>query len=122
MSWAKDIVTLVQSVLTLTKDVERTNSEIKELRKDMSALTHSVHELAMQMQHDKEKTALVLDGYSREIDHIKEGNAAKFQVLTTLLDQKIDGFQSLIVSSKSKPTRTRTIPVASSLKKSTTEK
>jgi hypothetical protein len=118
----KDILALVQSVATLTKDVERTSSEIKELRKDVNALTISVSALTMQIKHEQERTALMLDGHNKEITYMKEGNAAKFQVLTTILDQKIDGFESRLVTPKPKAPRRREIAITNSVKKSQTLK
>jgi uncharacterized protein YoxC len=109
MSWVSDLLQLVQSLATLTRDVEWTSNEIKDLRKDINDLTLSVSELMIHLEHQKEKTALVLDSHQREIAHIKEGNAAKFQVLTTMLDQKMDGFESRFADVKSKAPRRRVI-------------
>ena len=117
MSWVTDLLRLIQSVATLTKDVEWTSSEMKDLRKDINALTRSVNELMIQLEHLKEKTGLVLDAHQQEIAHIKEGNAAKFQVLTTMLDQKIDGFESRFAHAKSKSPRRRAIEGISPAKK-----
>lgn len=118
MSWVKDAVDIVRSVATLTKDVERTTAEIKELRRDVKALSLGLSELMSQLKHEKEKNAILLDSYSREIAHIKEGNAAKFEVLTAVLDQRLSGFDSLVerIPSKRKPRRrVKVIPAASIL-------
>lgn len=118
MSWVKDVLALVQSVATLTKDVERSTSEIKELRKDVNELAGAVRGLMNQIQHEKERTGMVLDSYKNEMAHLTEGTAAKFQMLTTMLDQKIDGFESRFASAKPRPPRRRAIANANPLKKS----
>jgi chromosome segregation ATPase len=121
VSWVKDLVDLARSVATLTKDVERTTAEIKELRRDVKELSLGLNELMLQLKHEKEKTAITLDSYSREITHIKEGNAARFEVLTAVLDQKIDGFESRLKGQQSKlrPGPRKGLPAKTSKKSET---
>ena len=103
---------------TLTKDVERTTAEIKELRRDVKELSLGLGELMSQLKHEKEKNAILLDSYSREIAHIKEGNAARFEVITSVLDQRLDGFANRFppAQSKRKAPRGRAIPPTTSSK------
>ncbi len=121
MSWVKDLVDLVRTVATLTKDVERTTAEIKELRRDVNELSKGLKELMIQLKNEKEKTEIILNSYNREITHMGEGMAAKFAVLTTVLDQKIDGFESRIEGErpKLKPNRRKRIPATTSKKSET---
>jgi archaellum component FlaC len=118
VSWLKDAADIVRSVATLTKDVERTTAEIKDLRRDLKELSLGLNELMSQLKHEKEKNAILLDSFSREIAHIKEGNAAKFEVLTTVLDQRLDGLENRFEPAQvqRKQPRRRVIPVTTSTK------
>ena len=93
MSWITDLWQILETVATLTKDVERANTDIKDLRKDVNTLTLTVAELKSDLKNEKETTKLVLEHYESEIDHAKEGIAAKFDVLTTRLDAKVADFE-----------------------------
>lgn len=93
MSWVTDLWQILETVATLTKEVERANTDIKELRKDVNTLTLTVAELKNDLKNEKETTKLILDNYKSEIDHAKESIAAKFDVLTTRLDAKVADFE-----------------------------
>ena len=93
MSWVTDLWQILETVATLTKEVERANSDIKELRRDVNTLTLTVADLKNDLGNQKETTKLVLDNYESEIDHAKESIAAKFDVLTTRLDAKVADFE-----------------------------
>ena len=93
MSWINDVWKIVETVATLTKEVERLNSENRDLRSDLNSLTLVVAELKTELSHQKETTALVLDSYSKEMEHAKESIGAKFDVLTTRLDSKVQDFE-----------------------------
>lgn len=56
MSWAADLWKILETVATLTKEVERANSEIKELRRDVNTLTLTVTQLKGELSHEKETT------------------------------------------------------------------
>jgi predicted nucleic acid-binding Zn-ribbon protein len=93
LSWITDVWKIVEAVASLTKEVERANAEIKELRTDLNALTHSVSNLKADLAHEKETTGLVLDGYKNEVIHVKESIENKFEVLTTKLDSRVQDFE-----------------------------
>ena len=93
MSWVTDLWQILETVATLTKEVERANADIKELRRDVHSLTLTVADLKNDLKNEKETTKLILDNYKSEIDHAKESIAAKFDVLTTRLDLKVADFE-----------------------------
>jgi len=92
VGWAQDLWKLLETVASLTKDLERLTTEVKELRTDVNSLTVIVTELKADLTHEKETTQLVLDGHKRDIDHIRESLDAKFQVLTSKLDLTVQSF------------------------------
>ncbi|MDQ2921091.1 MAG: hypothetical protein M3R52_05710 [Acidobacteriota bacterium] len=96
MSWVTDLWKILETVATLTKEVERANSEIKELRRDVNTLTLTVSQLKSDLTHEKETTRLVLDNYENYGKHLKESPDSKFDVLTTRLDSKIAAFKHRI--------------------------
>lgn len=93
MSLVTDLWKLLETVATLTKEVERANSEIKELRRDVNTLTLSVSQLKSDLTHEKATTKLVLDNYEKDGNHLKESIDSKFDVLITRLDSKIAAFE-----------------------------
>jgi peptidoglycan hydrolase CwlO-like protein len=94
LSWVTDLWQILETVATLTKEVERANTDIKELRRDVNTLTLTVADLKNDLKNEKETTKLILDNYKSEIDHAKESIAAKFEVLTTRLDLKVADFEN----------------------------
>lgn len=106
MSWVTDLWQILETVATLTKVAERANTDIKDLRKDVNTLTLTVAELKSDLKNEKETTKLILEHYDSEIDHAKEGIAAKFDVLTTRLDAKVADFEHRL-SHASSETRDR---------------
>ena len=94
MSWVTDFWKILETVATLTKEVERANSEIKELRKDVNSLTHTVIQLKSDLTHEKATTKLVLDNYVKDGRHLKESIESRFDVLITRLDAKIAAFEN----------------------------
>jgi chromosome segregation ATPase len=96
LSWVTDLWKILESVATLTKEVERANSEIKELRRDVNTLTHTVIQLKSDLTHEKATTALVLGNYEKDGKHLKESIDSKFDVLVTRLDSKIATFENRI--------------------------
>jgi DNA integrity scanning protein DisA with diadenylate cyclase activity len=92
LSWVTDLWQILETVATLTKDVERANTDIKDLRRDVNTLTLTVAELKSDLKNEKETTKLILDNYESEIGHAKESIAAKFDVLTSRLDLKVADF------------------------------
>ena len=88
MSWVTDLWQILETVATLTKEVERANTDLKELRRDVNTLTLMVADLKGDLTNEKETTKLILDNFENEIDHAKESIAAKFDVLTSRLDPK----------------------------------
>lgn len=93
MSWIQDVWKLVETVATLTKEVERANSDIKELRRDVHALTAAVAEIANGLKNQKEITELKLDNYKSEIQHAKETIAVNFDGLASKLELKLADLQ-----------------------------
>lgn len=96
MSWINDLWKIVETVATLTKEVERANAQIKDLRTDLNNLTQSVLTLKADLAHQKETTALLLAGHKSDTLHIKESIDSKFDVLTSRLDLKIQDFEHRI--------------------------
>jgi hypothetical protein len=45
LSWVTDLWQILETVATLTKEVERGNTDLKELRRDVNTLTLTVAEL-----------------------------------------------------------------------------
>ena len=106
MSWITDLWKILENVATLTKEVQRANSEIKELRRDVNTLTHTVIQLKSDLIHEKATTKLVLDNYEKDGNHLKESIESKFDVLITRLDSKISSFESRLPDqSEKKPPR-----------------
>lgn len=101
MSWVTDLWQILETVATLTKEVERANTDIKDLRKDVNTLTLTVADLKSELRNEKDRTALILEKYESEIDHAKESIAAKFDVLTTRLDAKVAEFEHRLPSPSS---------------------
>lgn len=91
-----DLWKILETVATLTKEVERANSEIKELRRDVNTLTLTVTQLKGDLTHEKETTKLVLNNYENDGKHLKESIDSKFDVLITRLDSKIAAFENRI--------------------------
>jgi predicted nucleic acid-binding Zn-ribbon protein len=90
---------LIETVATLTKEVERANGEIKELRRDVNSLTLTVTQLKSDVTHEKETTKLVLDNQEKNGQHLKESIDSKFDVLLTRLDSKIAAFENRLPDS-----------------------
>lgn len=68
MSLLRDLASLVQKVLTLSKELEQNRADIKELRKDLLSLTLTVQRLADEIRlsaqsesSEREKLALRLE-------------------------------------------------------------
>jgi chromosome segregation ATPase len=109
LSWVTDLWQILETVATLTKEVERANTDIKDLRRDVNTLTLTVADLKSELKNEKEKTKLILDNYKSEIDHAKESIAAKFDVLTTRLDLKIADFENRLPNPSSQATNRRAL-------------
>jgi chromosome segregation ATPase len=101
LSWVTDLWQILETVATLTKEVERANTDLKDLRRDVNSLTLSLAELKSDLKNEKETTKLILNNYESEIDHAKEAIAAKFDVLTSRLDLKIVDFEHRLPTSSS---------------------
>lgn len=93
MSWVQDVWKLLETVATLTKELERVTTEVKELRQDVNSLTLIVTELRSELAHEKQTTQLVLEGQTKDIEHIRQSLDAKFQVLTSKLDLTVQSFE-----------------------------
>jgi chromosome segregation ATPase len=102
LSWVQDLWKIIETVATLTKEVESATHEIKEIRRDLNSLTLTVTSLKTELEHQKETTKLVLEHYNNQSDNMKENMAAKFDVLTTRLDAKIAEFENRLTSVKTK--------------------
>lgn len=109
MSWVTDLWQILETVATLTKEVERANTDIKELRRDVNTLTLTVADLKNDLKNEKETTKLILDNYKSEIEHAKEGIAAKFDVLTTRLDLKVADIENRLPNPSSQATDRRSL-------------
>ncbi len=93
MSWVKDLWQILETVATLTNEVERSHTEIKELRRDVNSLTIAVSQLKKDLENTQDTTRLILEKYKADIDYAKESIAAKFDVLTSRLDLKVAEFE-----------------------------
>jgi len=107
LSWVTDLWQILETVATLTKEVERANTDIKDLRRDVNTITLTVAELKNDLKNEKETIKLILYYYESEIDHAKESIGAKFDVLTSRLDLKVADFERRLPnpSSQSKDRR-----------------
>ena len=102
MSWVTDLWKILETVASLTKEVERANGEIKELRRDVNTLTLTVAQLKAELAHEKETIALVLGNFEKDGKHLKESIDSKFDVLITRLDSKIAAFENRLNPAQSK--------------------
>ena len=96
----KELWHILTSVANLAKAQERSKSEIKELRQEVDKLRLKVSERQSNLENSQTTVKLVLDNYKNEINYLKEGVAAKFDVLTTRLDLKIADFESRLPANK----------------------
>ena len=109
MSWVTDLWNALETVATLTKEVERANKEIEELRRDVNILTHTVIQLKSDLTHEKATTRLVLDSYEKDGKHLKESIDSKFDVLVTRLDSKITAFENRMPANQSEKKSPRSL-------------
>ncbi len=109
MSWVTDLWKILETVASLTKEVERANSEIKELRRDVNTLTLTVSQLRTDLTHEKETTKLILDNHDKDGRHLKESIDSKFDVLVTRLDSKIAGFENRTQANQSEKKSRRSL-------------
>jgi hypothetical protein len=63
------------------------------LRQDVNTLTVIATELKSELAHEKQTRQIILEGHTKDIEHIKESLDAKFQVLTSKLDLTIQSFE-----------------------------
>ncbi len=101
MSWVTDLWKILETVATLTKEVERANGEIKELRRDVNSLTLTIGQLESELTHEKATTKLVLDHHEKDGKHLKESIDSKFDVLVTRLDSRIAIFENRLPANPS---------------------
>jgi predicted nucleic acid-binding Zn-ribbon protein len=101
LSWVADLWKILETIATLTKEVERTTSEIKELRRDVNTLTLSVSQLENELTNEKATTQLVLENFEKDGEHLKESINSRFDVLITRLDSKIAAFETRVQSNLS---------------------
>ena len=109
MSWVTDLWKILETVATLTKEVERGNNEIKELRRDVNSLTQTVIQLKGDLTHEKETTKLILDNHANDGKHLKESVDSRFDVLLTRLDSKITAFENRMPASQSEKKTPRSL-------------
>ena len=96
----KELWHILTSVANLTKDQQRSESEITKLRQEVNKLKLKVSELQSDLENSQTTVKLVLDNYKNDISYVKEGIAAKFDVLTTRLDLKIVDLESRLPANK----------------------
>ena len=109
MSWLTDLWKILETVATLTKEVERANSEIKELRRDLNTLTLTVSQLKGDLVHERATTKLILDNHQKDGQRLKESIDSKFDVLITRLDSKIAAFENRMPPNQSKKNSARSL-------------
>lgn len=109
MSWVEDLWKIVETVATLTKELDRANSEIKEIRRDVNTLTLTVSQLRSDLTHEKATTKLVLDNFQKDANHHKESVDSKFDVLITRLDSKIAAFEHRLPANPSEKESPRSL-------------
>ena len=105
LNWLTALWEIIQTLAMLSKDVERVNTDMKELRNDVHALSQMVRELNNVVAYEKETTKILLDSHKNQINHTEESVAAKFDVLTTRLDAKIADFEHRLTIIFSNPKR-----------------
>lgn len=96
----KELWHILTSVANLTKEQARSEGEINKLRHEVNKLSLEVNQLKSDLENSQATTKLVLDNYKTEINYVKEGVAAKFDVLTTRLDLKIVDFENRLSANK----------------------
>jgi chromosome segregation ATPase len=109
VSWVTDLWKILETVATLTKEVERANSEIKEIRRDINTLTQTVIQLKGDLTHEKETTKLILDNHANDGKHLKESLDSRFDVLLTRLDSKISAIENRFPVNQSGTRNTRSL-------------
>lgn len=109
MSWVTDLWKILETVATLTKEVERANGEIKELRRDVNTLTLTIGQLESELIHEKATTKLVLDHHEKDGKHLKESIDSRFDVLITRLDSKIAAFENRLPANPSEKESPRSL-------------
>ena len=98
MGWFKDLWQILQAVATLTKEVERSQTETKELRRDVNDLTLTVIQLKNDLQKSRENIQRDLDEFNREIGQAKADIATNFELLTAKLEVKVANFERRLLS------------------------
>lgn len=93
MSNLGDLWKILETVSTVTKELERANVEIKEVRKDLHDLTIVVNGLKRDIEHFKTTSSLMFESHNKDIERAKESLAAKFEVLVATLDRKLSYFE-----------------------------
>lgn len=109
MDWIAKLWKLLETLATLTKEVERANSEVKELRKDLNSLTHTIIQLKSDLTHEKESTKLILDNHDKDGKHLKESLDSRFDVLITRLDSKIATLENRLPAKRSENKSARSL-------------
>jgi len=85
---------VVETAATLSRDVDRAESDIKELRRDVNTLASTLSQLRSDLTHEKAITTLALDKFETDGKHLKESIDSRFDVLLTRLDSKIGAFEN----------------------------
>jgi len=93
LSWVTDFWKVVETAATLTRDVQRAESDIKELRRDVNTLALTLSQLRSDLTHENAVTRLALDKFETDGQHLKESIDSRFDVLLTRLDSKIATFE-----------------------------
>jgi chromosome segregation ATPase len=94
LSWVTDFWKVVETAATLTRDVQRAESDVKELRRDVNTLALTLSQLRSDLSHEKAITRLALDKFETDGQHLKESIDSRFDVLLTRLDSKLAAFES----------------------------
>jgi uncharacterized protein YPO0396 len=64
-----EIWRIAKTLVTLTDDLQRYHSEIKEIRQELRDLTIIVHALAQENKHTKEQLSLAHEKYLLEVEN-----------------------------------------------------
>jgi chromosome segregation ATPase len=109
LSWVTDFWKVVETAATLTRDVDRADSEIKELRRDVNTLAIALNELKNDLTHEKATIRLVLDNFDKDAKHLKEGIDSRFDVLLTRLNSKLADFENRMPANQSEKKSPRSL-------------
>jgi chromosome segregation ATPase len=94
VSWITNFWKALETVATLSKEVDRATENINELRRDVNTLTLTLSQLRSDFTHEKATNKLILDNFEKDGRHLKESIDVRFDVLLTRLDARLAAFEN----------------------------